>query len=103
MADSTRGVIPHVLSAQRTKVIVLQLPILLLRRATKCSQTTQFVDCHHIHFGDCQSEANKLVVTICYIFIDDLNIMLLPSDNYLKVCSFCVPAIIEQFYMFAYD
>ena len=75
MEDSTGVVIPYVISAQRTKqceVIFLQHPILLPRRAIKCSQTTQFVDCHHIHFGDCQSEANKLVVTICYTFIDDV-------------------------------
>ena len=75
MEDSTYVVMSYVISAQRTKkyqVIVLQLPILLLRRAIKCSQTTQLIDCHHIPFGDCQSEANKLVVTICYIFIDDI-------------------------------
>ena len=29
--------------------------------------------------------------------------MLLPSDNYLKVYSFCVPAIVVQFYLFVYD
>ena len=50
-------------------MIFQQHHILLLRIAFKCSHTIQFVDCHHIPFGDCQSEANKVVVTICYIFV----------------------------------